>query len=207
MTSTPPSKLRIAVADDERDTRQFFAELLPHLGHTVVAVAETGRQLVDQCRATSPDLVIADIKMPEMDGIEAAAAINRERQTPVVLLSAHHDAELLERASAEHIMTYLVKPVKPADLQASILLATTRFALYQKARKEAADLRQALEDRKLLERAKGVVVRRLRIDEADALRKLQKLSSDHNRKLIQVAAQVLDAEEVFRALEECGTGR
>jgi response regulator NasT len=205
--TTPTPSLRIAVADDERDTRQFFSELLPHLGHKVVAVAQTGRELLEQCREATPDLVITDIKMPDMDGFEAAAALNRERQTPVVLLSAHHDAELLDRASADYIMTYLVKPVKPADLQAAVAMAVSCFSHLQKARKEATDLRQALEDRKLIERAKGVVVRRLRVEEAEAFRKLQKLSSDMNRKLTQVAHQILEAEEVFRALEDCHTGR
>jgi response regulator NasT len=196
--------LRIAVADDERAIRLFFQELLPHMGHQVVANVETGRQLVEQCRATQPDVVITDIKMPDMDGIEAAAAINREREIPIVLVSAHHEAELLARSGAEHIMAYLVKPVKPADLQAALTLAVLRFEQYQRVRAEAASLRQALEDRKLIEQAKGVTMRRLRLDEAEAYHRMRKLSSKNNWKLIDVARRLLEADSLFKALEELG---
>jgi response regulator NasT len=203
MSSATPTGLRIAVADDERDMRQFFQEVLPHLGHQVVAVAETGRQLVERCHAAPPDLIISDIRMPDMDGIEATGAVNRERPVPVILVSAHSDADLIKRASAGGAMTYLIKPVKPADLQAAITLAVARFEEMRKASREAADLRQALEERKLIERAKGAVTRRLRVDEAEAFRKMQKLASVHNRKLVEVAQTVLDAERVFQELEAC----
>ncbi|HEY7158270.1 MAG TPA: response regulator [Gemmataceae bacterium] len=200
----PATGLRIAVADDERAMRQFFQELLPHMGHQVVANVETGQQLVEQCRATQPDMVITDIKMPDMDGIEASTAINREREIPIVLVSAHHEAELLVRAGVDHIMAYLVKPVKPADLQAALTLAMLRFEQYQRVRAEAAGLRQALEDRKVIEQAKGVAMRRLRLDEAGAYQRMRKLSSKNNLKLIDLARRLLEAESVFKALEELG---
>src|SRR6185312_2944891 len=151
--NAPATGLRIAVADDDRDMRQFFQELLPHMGHQVVTVAETGRQLAECCRGAPPDVVITDIKMPDMDGIDAAALVNRDREIPVVLVSGHTEGELLARSGAEYIMSYLVKPVKPADLQAAITLAVLRFEQYQRVRSEAASLRQALEDRKVIEQA------------------------------------------------------
>src|SRR5262245_40156146 len=200
--SRPIRSLRVAVADDERDMRQFFQELLPHLGHEVVAVAENGRELVRQCRTAVPDLVIADIKMPEGDGLGAAAEVNPERPVPVILVTAHHDAELLARAGVGSVMAYLIKPVKPADLQAAITLAVLRFAQCQQLSQEAATLRQALEDRKIVERAKGVVMKRLGVDEVEAFRRLQKLATSQNRKLVEVAKEVLTAEEAFRALEK-----
>jgi response regulator NasT len=203
MTLSRPPGLRIAVADDERDMRQFFQEVLTHLGHQVVAVAETGRELIERCRAAPPDLVITDIRMPDMDGIEAAVAVNREHPVPVIVVSAHSDAELLKRANTGGVMTYLIKPVKPVDLQAAITLAVARFEELRKASREAADLRQALEDRKLIERAKGIVTRRLRVDEAEAFRKLQKLASVRNRRLAEVSQGVLDADRVFQELEAC----
>jgi response regulator NasT len=200
--SGPARLLRIAVADDERDVRQFFQELLPHLGHEVVVVAESGRQLIERCRSTRPDLVITDIKMPDMDGIDAAAEVNREGPVPVILVTAHQDTDLLARAEADYIMAYLSKPAKPIDLQAAINLAMLRFGHFQALRREAATLRQALEDRKTVERAKGVVMKRLRVDEPEAFRRLKKMASDHNRKLVEVAQTVLTAEEVFQALEK-----
>ncbi len=202
MTSQPRTGLRIVVADDERDMRQFLQEMLIHLGHAVVGAAETGRQLVEQCRATNPDLLVTDIKMPDLDGLEAAAEANRSRPVPVVVISGHHEAPLLERASVDYVMTYLVKPVKPTDLQAAVTLAVSRFANLQKARGEAAELKQALEDRKVIERAKGAVTRRVGVPEDDAYRLMRKLASDHNRKMVEVARQILTAEETFRSLEE-----
>ena len=152
--------LRIAVADDEPDVRDYFRRILPRLGHQVVAVAQTGRELVEQCRATRPDLVITDIKMPDMDGIEAAVAIGRDEPVPIILVSAYHHPQLFERAQGEHILAYLVKPAKQADLEAAITIAMQRFEQFQALRREAADLRQALEDRKVIERAKGLLMKR-----------------------------------------------
>jgi AmiR/NasT family two-component response regulator len=200
--STPPKHLRIAVADDERDMRQFFHELLPHLGHQVVAVAETGRQLVEECKVAKPDLVITDIKMPDMDGSTAATEVNRDREVPVILVSAHQESDLLSQSGAEYLMAYLVKPVKPADLQAAITLAVLRFEQYQRVRAEAAGLRQALEDRKTIEQAKGIVMHRLRIEEVDAYNRLRKLSSHYNWKLIDLSRRLVESDKLFKALEE-----
>jgi response regulator NasT len=193
--------LRIAVADDEAEMRLFVRELLPHLGHEVVAEAATGRELVERCRAARPDLVITDVKMPDMDGIEAAAAVNRDRHVPVILVTGYHDGETLGRAE-DHVMAYLAKPVKPVDLGAAVRLATLRFAHLQALAREASDLQEALEARKLIERAKGAVMRRLWVDKEEAFVRLRKLASDHNQKLVEVARQVLSAEEVLRPLEK-----
>lgn len=201
MTTQTRPGLRVAVADDERDMRQFLQEMLTHLGHQVVAVAETGRQLVEQCRTAHPDLLVVDIKMPDTDGLDAAAEVNRQRPVPAVVVSAHHEAGLLERAQADYVMAYLVKPVKPTDLQAAVTMAMSRFAQFQQARGEAAELRQALEDRKVIERAKGVVGRRLGVNEEEAYRRLRKLASHTNTKMVELGQKVLAAEEVFRAMD------
>ena len=199
--STSTRSLRIAVADDEPDVRQFFQELLSQLGHQVVGVAETGRQLVEQCREARPELVITDIKMPDLDGIEASIAVNRDKQMPVILVSAHDDAETLTRVGADHIMGYLIKPVSESQLKTAIALAMMRFQQFQALIREAADLRQALEDRKLIERAKGIVMKRLRVDEEEAFRRVRKLASDQNLKLVEVSRRVIAAEEVFQQMD------
>jgi two-component system, response regulator PdtaR len=123
--------LRIAVADDEPDVREYFQKGLRRLGHDVVGAAANGRELVELCRATRPDLVITDVTMPEMDGIDAAAAIVRERPVPVILVSAFHDPELIARAGAGPILGYLVKPIKQAELGPAITAAVERFAASQ----------------------------------------------------------------------------
>jgi response regulator NasT len=186
--------LRIAVADDEPDMRDYFQKILPRLGHRVVAVARTGVELVEQCRAQQPDLVITDIKMPDLDGIDAAVRLYQERPVPVILVSAFHDARLIERAEADHILGYLVKPIKQADLGPTIALAMRRFEQFQALSAEAADLRQALEDRKVIEKAKGVLMRQADLEEQEAFRRLQKLASSQNRKLIEVAQMILHEE-------------
>ena len=101
------------------------------LGHQVVAVAKDGRELVEQCRTAHPDLVITDIKMPDMDGIDAATQIYRNGPIPVILVSAYHDPEFIRRAEADHILAYLVKPIKQADLEPAIAIAMRRFEQFQ----------------------------------------------------------------------------
>jgi AmiR/NasT family two-component response regulator len=189
--------LRIAVADDEPDMRDYFARILPHLGHRVVAVAKNGAELVSLCRTACPDLVITDIKMPELDGIEAAMQIYQESPVPVILVSAHHDPELIERAEADHVMAYLVKPIKQTDLVPVIALAMRRFEQFQALRQETADLKQALDDRKVIERAKGILMKRAALDEPSAFRRLQKTASDRNLKLVEVARMIITAEDAF----------
>ncbi len=187
--------LRIAVADDELDMREYFQKLLPRLGHQVVGAAKDGKALIELCHQTRPDLVITDIKMPDMDGIDAAVQIYNEQPVPVILVSAFHDPALIARAEADHILGYLVKPVKPVDLELTIALAVRRFEQFQELRQEAADLRQALEDRKIIERAKGILMKRGPMDEQEAFRRLQKLASEKSRKLVEIARMILVAEE------------
>ena len=188
--------LRILVADDEPDMREYFQRGLPRLGHQVVGAAGNGRELVEQCRALRPDLVITDIKMPDMDGIDAATEIYKERPVPVILVSAYHDAALVARAEADHILGYLVKPIKQTDLGPVIALAMRRFEQFEALQREAADLRQALEDRKTIERAKGVLMKRHRWSEAEAFRRLQRGAMNRRTTMVELAQAVLNGVEV-----------
>jgi response regulator NasT len=194
--------LRIAVADDEADMRDWFERMLPLLGHHVVSVAENGRELVEHCRTLQPDLVITDIKMPDMDGIDAAVVICSERPVPIILVSAYHDSELIERAEAGHVLAYLVKPIGKASLGPAIALAMHRFTEMQALRKEAADLRQTLADRRVIEQAKGVLMKVTNIDERAAFRRLQEFASDKNQKLVDAAHAVLALEKALRPAQE-----
>lgn len=189
--------LRIVVADDEPRLRKYFEKILPLLGHEVVGSASTGRLLVELCREFRPDLVIADIKMPEMDGIDASRAIYDDQPVPIILVSAHHDEDLIERAEREQVMAYLVKPIKQEDLAPAIAVAMRRFEQFQALRKEATDLRQALEDRKVIERAKGILMKMGNLDEQEAFRRLQKLARDRNRKLIEAAHMIVATQEAL----------
>ncbi len=189
------ASLRIAIADDELDMRDYFKKCLPRLGHQVVAVAQNGRELVELCRVHRPDLVITDIKMPDMDGIDAAVQIYRDRPVPVIIVSAFHDPALVARAESDHILGYLVKPIEQKDLGPVLALAMRRFEQFEALRKEATDLRQALEDRKVVERAKGLLMKRASLDEPEAFRRMQKLAMDESRKLVDIAQMILLADK------------
>lgn len=191
--------LRIAVADDEPDMRDYYKTILPRLGHEVVGVAETGTRLVELCRQTNPDLVITDIRMPGLDGIDAATAIHESKPVPVILVSGYHDAELIERAEANHILAYLIKPIKQVDLVPTIALAMRRFEQFEQLRSESDGYRQALQDRKVIERAKGILMKRTGLGEDEAFRRLQKLASQKNLKMVELARSVTTADDVLDA--------
>ncbi len=193
--------LRVAIADDEPRTRDYLWTGLERLGHQIVAGARTGRELIEQCRSQRPDLVITDIKMPDMDGLEAVREICRDGPVPVILVSAFHDPEYIQRASQDHVLAYLLKPLKPEALKPAIAVAMERFRQIQDLRKEAEDWKQALEDRKLVERAKGILMKRAALDEPDAFRRLQKLASAKSVKLIEIARMILTAEEAYDSEE------
>lgn len=194
--------LNIAVADDETDMRDYYREILPDMGHRVVVVAATGRELLDQCRGRQVDLVISDIRMPDMDGIQAADALTQQEQIPFILVSAYHDENLIRRAEEAHIMAYLVKPIQQADLVTAIAIVRRRFDQFQALRREAIDLKQALSDRKVIEQAKGMLMRLANLDEPTAFRRLQKLARDENRKLVEVARMIVTAQRAFEEDKE-----
>ena len=187
--------LRIIVADDDIDMRSLLSRLLSRLGHRIVASVGDGDALVEQCLAHQPDLVISDIRMPVRDGLSAASQLCQKAPVPVILLTAHMDQSLVQRACESDIMAYLVKPVNEPEVEAAIALATTRFDECTKLRQEAKDLRQALDDRKVIERAKGILMKRASLDEQAAFRRLQKLASARNMRLADLARRVCEAEE------------
>lgn len=194
--------LRIVVADDEPRTRDYLWTSLEDLGHQVIAAARTGRELIEQCQSQRPNLVITDIKMPDMDGLDAVREICRSEPIPVILVSAFHDAEYIERATQEHVLAYLVKPVKHDALAPAIAVAMERFRQIEDLRKEADDWKHALEDRKLIEQAKGILMKRAALDEPDAFRRLQKLASAKSVKLVEIAKMILTAEQAYDPAKE-----
>ncbi|HXY36431.1 MAG TPA: response regulator [Planctomycetaceae bacterium] len=190
--------LRIVVADDEAEMVKYLRDTLSRMGHQVVGDAGTGQKLLETCGHLTPDLLITDIKMPDMDGIEAVRQLCQTHPLPVILVSAYHDPELIQRAMSGHVMAYLVKPIKQADLETTIAVAIRRFKEFTALQQQTNDLRQALEDRKIIERAKGVLMKRAGFDEPDAFRRLQKLASEKNLKLVRVAEMIVTAEEAMQ---------
>ena len=149
---------RILIADDESLIRLDLREMLTHLGYDVVGEAGDGRQAVELARKLKPDLVIMDIRMPEVDGIQAAGILTSERIAPVVLLTAYSDTELVEQAREAGVVGYVVKPFREAELMPVIELSFARFEEFRALEKEIGNLSEALESRKVVERAKGVLM-------------------------------------------------
>lgn len=191
-------KLTIAVADDESRMREFFSKSLERLGHKVVGEAATGRELIEICRSQKPELIITDIQMPEIDGLDAVAQLARERAIPVILVSAFHDEVYIEKARQNHILAYLIKPIIDTDLPPAIAIAMDRFQEFQTLQQEADGLKQALEDRKLIERAKGILMKRTGLPEPEAFRRLQKIATSKSMKLVEVARTIVTAEEAMQ---------
>jgi two-component system, response regulator PdtaR len=189
--------LRVLIADDESIRLLSLSSQLAALGHRVVAEATRGDEAVRLAEQHRPDLAILDIKMPVMDGIEAAERLTEARAIPIILLTAYSEAQLVERAARANISAYLMKPVAEEDLLPAITLALARFEEFESLRREVADLREALEARKVVEKAKGILMRRLDLSEDEAFKRLQKQSQDTNRRLTQVAEAIVMADRMF----------
>ncbi|CCF86165.1 ANTAR domain-containing response regulator [Nitrolancea hollandica] len=184
-------RVRIVIADDESIIRMDLREMLMHLGYDVIGEAADGRTAIDLARKLQPDLVVMDIKMPDLDGIEAAARLTRERVAPVVLLTAYSEQSLIGRAKGAGVSGYLVKPFRESELMPVIELALARFKDLQRLEREVEDLKDALETRKLIERAKGVLMELHGLTEADAFNRMRRASMDSRKSMREVAEAIL----------------
>jgi AmiR/NasT family two-component response regulator len=186
--------LRIVIADDESLHSMSLREQLEAMGHRIVGEAEDGETTLQLLRDLHPDLAILDIKMPEPDGIQVAETIMQEQPMPIILLTAYSERSLAERAADAHVAAYLMKPVSSEDLMPAIALATSRFNEFQMLNREVQDLRDALETRKLVERAKGILMRRLNLTEEEAFRRMQRRSQNENKKMSEIANAIITAD-------------
>ncbi len=190
--------VRILIADDEALIRMDLREMLTSLGYLVVGETGDGTTAVHLAQQIRPDLVIMDIKMPGTDGITAAKILTQQDICPVVLLTAYADKELVERAKEAGVVGYLVKPVREADLSPAIEIALERFREFRALRQQVQDLKETLETRKIIERAKGVLMDTYGLKEAEAFRRIQKLSMDTRKSMREIAEAILLAKEVER---------
>jgi two-component system, response regulator PdtaR len=195
----PNSATRIVIADDEPLIRIDLRETLESLGYEVVGEAADGKHAVDLARSLRPDIVIMDIKMPEMDGIAALRILTEENIAPVLLLTAYGEGELVQQASDAGAVAYLVKPFRQSDLQPQIEVALARFGELRTLRAELDDVREALTVRKLVERAKGLLMETQGLKEAEAFRRIQKLSMDTRKSMKEVAEAILLAHQATKS--------
>lgn len=188
-------RTRVIIADDESIIRMDLREMLTNLGYLVIGEVGDGRSAVNLARELRPDVVIMDIKMPDMDGIDAARILTEERISPVLLLTAYSQQELIERAKDAGVVGYIVKPFRESDLAPAIEVAVARFAEFRALEKEVGDLELALETRKLVDRAKGVLMDSQGMTEAAAFRKIQKMSMNTRKPMKEVAEAIILAQQ------------
>ena len=194
--STPGgTPLRILIAEDEALIRTDLAEMLAEQGYDVVGQASDGQQAVALAEQLRPDLAIFDIKMPVMDGLAAAEAVGSQRICPVIMLTAFSQKELVERARDAGVMAYVVKPFSVSDVLPAIEVASSRWAELKALESEVADLGERLETRKAVEKAKGVLMKKLKISEAEAFRWIQKTAMDRRMGMREVADAVVAGME------------
>jgi len=189
--------LKIAIGEDNEDHRLLLQRALERLGHSVIGMADCGSDLVELCVEKSPDLVITDIKMPDMDGLAAAAKISAEAPLPIIVVTSHLEEEYVKRAQSEQILAFLVKPVTEKELIPAIAIVMRRFEEFEQLRSENATLHQTLQERKVIERAKGLLQQQGGMTEAEAFRRLQKLARDKRKKLIDIATAIITADEAL----------
>lgn len=185
------TRWRIVIADDESLIRLDLREMLTHLGYDVIGEAGDGRSAMDLARRLRPDLLIMDIKMPDLDGISAAEELTRERIAPVVLVTAYSDQGLVERAREAGVVGYVVKPFREAELMPVIELSRARFDEFRMLEREVGSLKDALETRKLVERAKGVLMESHGLRESEAFHRIRKTSMDARKSMKEVAEAIL----------------
>jgi response regulator NasT len=189
---TAAGGLRVLVVEDEALIRLDLTEMLREEGYAVAGEAGDGEQAVVLARELRPDLVIMDVKMPKVDGIDAAASIVEERIAPVVMLTAFSQRDLIERARDAGAMAYLVKPFARHELVPAIELAVSRFAERRALEDEVANLNERLETRKLVDRAKGLLMARQNMSEPDAFRWIQRTAMDRRTTMKAVAQAIVE---------------
>ncbi|MBI4674413.1 MAG: response regulator [Chloroflexi bacterium] len=184
--------MRVLIADDEALIRMGLRTMLEDKGHQVVGAATDGASALQMTRTEKPEVILLDIKMPGMDGLEAARRIMQERPTPIVMLTAFSQRELVSQAREASVFGYLVKPVKEDLLDATLDLAVERFKQWQKLQREMHDLQKSLAAREIVEKAKYVLMEQSGMSEQEAFNKIHHTSRSRRVTMQQVAQEILD---------------
>ncbi|MGO8673237.1 MAG: ANTAR domain-containing response regulator [Capsulimonadaceae bacterium] len=188
--------LRILIADDEPIIRLDLRKTLENMGHQVVAEAGDGSKAVELAREFKPDIVILDIKMPELDGIDAAKMITTDGIAPVLLLTAYSQKDLVDRAKDAGVFAYLVKPFKEADLLPAMEIAISRYEEFVELENEVSDLENKLDTRKAVDRAKGILMDQYGLKEQEAFRRIQVQSMNTRKSMREIAEAIIIAHSV-----------
>jgi two-component system, response regulator PdtaR len=190
-------KFRVAIADADPHGIKVLQDILAGAGHQVVFSTSTAEQLVRSCGASQPELLISDVRLLDGDSLPAIAAVSQTLGIPAIVTSNDNDDGSIDRTAECHVSGLLLKPIREIELAAMIAIASSRYREFLQLRTEASTLRRALDDRKIIEQAKGVVMKKCALDEDGAFRHLQHLARQHRQKLIDVSKSVLLAENAF----------
>lgn len=189
--------LRIMIAEDEFLVLMGLKSNIEQLGHQVIGEATDGESAVELAIEKKPDLILMDINMPNIDGLEAIKKINEKLFTPSIIVSGYYDEDFIRRATEEGVFYYLIKPIDIKDLKIAINISISRFKEFKKLQHDLKDTKKALEARKYIERAKGILMDRKKLKEPEAMKFLQKLSRNQNKKLVVVAKEIIQADSIF----------
>ncbi len=187
----------VLIAEDHTQTRRSLKQHLELMGYDVVGAATNGKEAVDLAFALMPSLIIMDVKMPEMDGLEAASQISAKLATPIILVTGMSSEEIASKAVEAGVFAYLVKPITRKHLEPAIKLALARYSQFQSLQAEVSDLKDAIETRKVIEKAKGIVMKRCNISEEDAFKLLQSHSQKENKKMYDIAESIISASKLM----------
>lgn len=190
--------LRIFIAEDEPIVMQGYKIIITGIGHSIVGTAMDGKSAVEKILETKPDLAIMDINMPLMDGLQAIERINKEYRLPYIVITGYQDQKLLERASELGVFGFLPKPVDECEIRNTIEIAMARFEQVNRLKQDLEQAQTALKERKIIERAKGILMEKAKVTEPQAMKHLQKTARDRNKKLIEVAQEIIEADHLFR---------
>jgi response regulator NasT len=188
--------LSVVVVEDDATVRLFLRENLEKLGHRVIGEATNGNDMVRNVLALEPDVVVFDIHLPHQDGLTALQQIYQERVVAAVAITADRDQDLVRRALEEHVLAYLIKPVEADQLAPAVHIAWARFQELRGLSSENANLRQTLENRKIIERAKGILMKKHQWSEADAFRRIQRGAMNRRMPMVDLAQAILQGENV-----------
>lgn len=190
------TKKCVVIIDDSIGSRATLGQALKRLGFEVVGEGSSGSEAIRLAQTLKPDVLFLAVGLPDLDGLTTAAQILEIHALPILILSSHIDQELIQRAKEAGVMAYLVKPLREEELLPAIELAISRFDEFNALRKENADLKRILEDRKLIERAKRILMEREKISEPQAFGRIQKDSMNSRRSMAEIAQAILLSEEV-----------
>ncbi len=190
---------RFVIADDERTVAAGLQSQLESLGYEVVAMVSDGQRAVEMCRRLLPDAVFLDIEMPGLDGLAAARQITADPGTPVIIITAHGHPNLIDQAVEDGVISYLLKPITTPSLQAAVEIAVARAREFQVLQDNVDHLKATLQERKLIERAKGILMSRKQLSENEAFRLLQRQSQDRRIPMAKLAESIIQTDELLES--------